>query len=593
MLTNLSSVPSKSGVYIFKNAKERVLYVGKAKNLRNRLRSYFQKASRLEARKAAMMRDVRDFNYIVTSNELEALVLEANLIKQYKPRFNVILRDDKNYPYLKLTVNEEWPRLEVVRKIKKDGALYFGPYVPAGSMWETLAFIRKNFQIINCRYSLDKPMRPCILYQMRRCPAPCAGLISREEYLKSVEEIRLFLSGEKKDLISGLEKKMMKLSEGMMFEEAAKIRDRLKALKRAWETQKVVAPELGDLDVIGFYRKGSVVSFEVFFIRNGIMIGSRDLFVRNIENIQDEELMHTFIAQFYSKEIIPPAEIITPVLPEGLKSLVKWLSQRKGAAVEILVPKRGKKKKLISMASENAYLAYRNRREPKLEELLNDLKERLKLKKSPEDIGAFDVSTISGNESVGAFIYWSGGEFQKNLYRKLKIKTVQGVNDYSMMEEIIERIIGNLEGKLPDLVIIDGGKGQLEIARKVVNKNIAVFRELPMLIAIAKNPDRAYLTTSEYPVDLEDRKPSSLLLKNIRDEAHRFAIGYHRKLRDKRLLQSPLETIPGIGKKRRLELLRIFSSIEGIRNATIDEIARLKGFNKKIAENLLNELRRL
>jgi excinuclease ABC subunit C len=593
MLAKLSGAPSKPGVYIFKNAKERVLYVGKAKNLKNRLRTYFQKSAGLDARKTAMMRDVRDFTYVVTGNELEALVLEANLIKQYKPRFNIILRDDKNYPYLKLTVNEEWPRLEVTRRIQKDGALYFGPYVPAGSMWEILAFIRRNFQIINCGYSLDKPRRPCIQHQIGRCLAPCAGLIGRKEYMKLIEEIKLFLRGEKKELIDGLEKKMARLSEGMMFEEAARIRDRIKALKRAWESQKVIAPELGDIDVIGFYRKGSAASFDTFFIRNGIMIGTKNLFIRNSENVPDKELMYNFITQFYSKEIIPPPEIITPVLPEEFKSLEKWLSHRKGSASKILAPKKGKKKGLIDMASENAYLSYRNREEPGPDELFHDLKERLKLKKSPENIGAFDVSTISGNESVGAFVYWSGGEFQKDMYRKLKIKTVKGINDYSMMEEIIGRIVNNLEGRLPDLIIIDGGKGQLETARKVIDKNIAVFKEPPVLVAIAKNPDRAYLTTSDEPVNLEDRKQSSLLLKSIRDEAHRFAIGYHKKLREKGLLQSPLQAIPGIGKKRRLELLRVFGSIEDIRNSTIDEIARLKGFNRKIAENLLREIRRL
>ncbi|OHE57829.1 MAG: excinuclease ABC subunit C [Thermodesulfovibrio sp. RBG_19FT_COMBO_42_12] len=591
MLEKLSSALSKPGVYIFKNAKERVLYVGKAKDLRNRLRSYFRKSSKLDPRKTAMMRDVKNFTYIVTDNELEALVLEANLIKQYKPRFNVILRDDKNYPYLKLTVNEEWPRLEVVRRIKKDDALYFGPYVPAGSMWETLAFIRRNFQIRDCRYPLDKPMQPCIQHQMGRCLAPCAGLISREEYLKLIEEVRLFLGAKKKDLIEGLKKKMLRLSEETRFEEAATIRDRIKALERALESQKVVAPELGDIDVIGFYRIDSEVSFETLFIRNGIMIGSRDFFIKNIENISDSELMHSFITQLYSKEIILPSEIILPKLPEEPKSLKMWLGHRKGTGVKISVPKTGKKKELVDMASENARVTYRSKKELNFDDLLLDIKERLKLERLPEDIGAFDVSTTSGNESVGAFVYWSEGEFRKNMYRRLKIKTVHGVDDYSMTRETIERIIRNLEGDLPGLVIIDGGKGQLDIARKVIAKNIAIFKEPPMLIAIAKDPDRAYLTTFEGPVDLEDRRRSSLLLKNIRDEAHRFAVGYHRRLREKGLLQSPLERIPGIGKKRRFELLKVFGSIEGIRNATIDEIASLKGFNKKIAENLLSELR--
>ncbi|MDH5203304.1 MAG: excinuclease ABC subunit UvrC [Nitrospirota bacterium] len=592
MLEKLNNLPSQPGIYLFKNKKGRVLYVGKAKNLRNRLRSYFQKSSKLDVRKAAMMRDVKDYSYIVTGNELEAFVLEANLIKQYKPRFNVILRDDKNYPYIKLTVNEQWPRLEVVRRIKKDGALYFGPYVPAGSMWETLAFIRRNFQIRGCRYSLDEPLRLCIQHQIGRCPAPCAGFINREDYLKLVEEIRLFLSGEKKELIEGLKRKMIQFSDDMRFEEAAKIRDRIKAIERAWESQKVVAPELGDIDVTGFYRDDSGVSFKVFFIRNGIMIGSKDFLIKESKDVSDRKLLHTFITQFYSKEIIPPSEIIVPVIPEKLKLLEKWLRQQKGTGIKISSPKTGKKKELVDMASENAYLTYSGKKESGVDSLLNEIKERLQLKKLPEDIGAFDVSTISGSESVGAFVYWSEGEFKKDMYRRIKIKTVQGVDDYSMMEEIIGRIIKNLEGKLPDLIIIDGGKGQLEVAKKVFNHDRALFLELPMLVAIAKNPDRAYLTTSNDPVFLDDGRQSSLLLKMIRDEVHRFAVSYHRKLRDKDLMESPLEKIPGIGKKRRLDLLRHFGSIEAIRNASIEEIAKLKSFNKKVAEDLLHELRR-
>ncbi len=592
MLAKLSGMPSNPGVYIFKDVRQKTLYVGKAKNLRNRIKSYFQKSSGLDIRKEAMMKEVRDVAYIVTGNELEAFVLEANLIKQYKPRFNVVLRDDKNYPYLKLTLNEEWPGLEVVRKIKKDGALYFGPYVPAGSMWETLAFIRRNFHIRDCRFSFDKTMRPCIQHQMGRCLAPCAGYISSEEYLKLIDEVRLFLRGERKGLIGGLEKTMLKLSEETRFEEAAKIRDRIKAIEKAWESQKIISPELGDIDVIGFYREGGEASFKLFFIRNGIMIGSRDLFLKNVGEVPDRELIRTFITQFYAKEIIPPAEIITPLLPEESKSLETWLRQRKGGKVMILSPRSGKKKELAGMASENAVFAYRDRKEVNTGELLRELKERLGLRKPPEDIGAFDISNISGNEAVGAFVYWSEGSYKKDCYRRLKIKTVRGIDDYSMMAEIIERIVNNLEGDLPDLLVIDGGKGHLETARKVISSHSGILKKIPDLISIAKDPDRAYLTTSDDPVNLEDRKQSSLLLKGIRDEAHRFAIGYHRKLRDKGLLESPLERIRGIGKKRRLELLRVFDSIDDVKKATVDRISQLKGFNKKIAENLLRELRR-
>jgi len=592
MLDKLSRVPSKPGVYLFKDLQQRVLYVGKAKNLKNRLRSYLQKSSRLDNRKAAMMRVVRDFTYIVTGNELEALMLEANFIKQYKPKFNVILRDDKNYPYLKLTVHEEWPHLEVARKTGKDGALYFGPYVPAGSMWEVLAFIRRTFQIRDCRYSLDKPRRPCIQYQMGKCLAPCSGLASREAYMKLVEEIKLFLGGKKKDLVNRLEQKMAQLSDNMEFEEAAKIRDRIKALEKAWGSQKIIAPELGDIDVIGFYKEKSIASFEILFIRNGMMIGSKDLFMKNIENVEDSELMYTFLIQFYSKDIIPPSQILVPVFPRESQSLIQWLSQRSGSSVKIMSPKTGRKKELVHMASENAFFAYRNKKEPESDSLMRDLRERLHLQKTPEDIGAFDVSTISGKESVGAFVYWSQGAFEKDKYRRLKIKTVPGIDDYSMTKEIIERTIKNLNGNLPDLVIVDGGKGQLNIAQKVIDTNTALTRKPLSLIAIAKDPDRAFRITSDIPISLDDKRKSSLLLKKLRDEAHRFAIGYHKKLRGKGMLESPLEAIPGIGKSRRFELLRVFGSIEGIRNASQDEIARLKGFNKKIAENLLKSLRR-
>ena len=591
MPQRLSSIPSKPGVYVFNDTRQKVLYVGKAKNLRNRIRSYFPKKSVPDPRKASMMRDVHDFSYIVTANELEAFVLEANLIKQYKPRFNIILRDDKNYPYLKLNVQEEWPGIEVVRKITKDGALYFGPYVPAGALWDILAFIRKSFQLRDCRFSFNKPMKPCIQHQMGRCVAPCAGYVSREEYAKLVDEIRLFLSGEKKDLIDSLEKKMLKLSQEMKYEEAAGIRDRIRAIERAMESQKIVAPELGDIDVIGFYQEGNDVLFKVFFIRSGIMIGSKDFLVHTAREFPAKELLHIFIMQFYVKDIIPPAEIASPVLPEEARTLEGWLGQSMGKRVKIRKPMKGKKRELVDMAMENANFAFRERRALTTHEIALDLQERLHLVHTPGSIGGFDISNISGDEAVGAFVYWEEGDFDRDRYRRMRIKTVRGVDDYSMMEEMIERVIRNLEGDVPDLLLIDGGKGHLEIAKKVVEKNRAALKKVPELVAVAKDPDRAFLTTSDEPVNLEDRKRSSLLLKSIRDEAHRFAVGYHRKLRGKAFFASPLENVRGIGKKRRLELLRVFGSIENIKNATIEAIAGLKGFNRSVAENLLRELR--
>lgn len=589
MLKKLSHVSPKPGIYLFKGSKGNVLYVGKAKNLRNRLRSYFQKSAALDERKSSMVRKIRDFSCVITGNELEALVLEANLIKQYKPHFNIILRDDKNYPYLKLTINEEWPRLEVVRKIKKDGSLYFGPYIPAGGMWEALSFIRKNFRLRPCRYVLDKPIRPCVQYQMGRCPAPCAGFIGRDEYLKTVEDVRLFLAGKKKNLLAGLEERMERFSEELRFEDAARIRDSINNLKNIWESQKVVAPELNDIDVIGFYMEGRDAAFQVFFIRNGLMIGIKDFFLKETGDITVKELLHNFIEQFYTKEIIPPDEIVLSSSPGGAAMLAAWLKAKKGKKVKIIIPKKGKRLELLKMSEENAKILAGNKKQAVSGDVLETLKQRLAIPDIPYSIGALDVSTISGSESTGAFVYWSEGEFKKELYRHFKIKTVKGMDDYSMMREIAGRIIKNLGDKLPPLVVIDGGKGQLEAARKAFAEYNIKDAEI---ISIAKKPDRAFTTTLNMPVDLEDRSPSSLLLKKIRDEAHRFAISFHRKLRDKRLLRSPLEEIPGIGKKRRFALLRHFGSIEGIRKAGIDDIAGIKGFNKKIAEKVVENLRR-
>lgn len=581
MTLELSKVPRKPGVYIFKGVKEKVLYVGKAKNLRNRMRSYFQDSASLDPRKTAMVRMVKDFFFIATDNELEALILEANLIKQYKPKFNIILRDDKNYPYIKLTVTEQWPRIEVVRRIKKDGNLYFGPYVPSQAMWEALAFIRRNFLIRTCGYSLDKPMRPCVQYQMRRCSAPCAGLISREEYKKIIDDVILFLKGQKRELLHRLEERMQALSEEMRFEEAAKIRDRIFKLQRAFESQKVVSPELGDIDVIGYYREGDDIAVNVLFVRNGTLIGAKDFFLEKVLALDNSEMMHSIIEFFYAKEIIPPEVILVNVMPDNARSLKAWLKKKKGEIVNIEVPVDGKKMELLRMANENARLHFRIKKKSTFDETLKILKDRLHLTKTPSSIGAFDVSTIQGSESVGAFIYWENGEFKKDNYRHLKIKGVLGIDDYAMMHEIVERVLRK-EYLIPDLVVIDGGKGQLEVARKVM-EDLDIKTDL---ISVAKKPDRAFLLNDEI-IDLEDRSSSSLLLKRIRDEVHRFAISFHRKLRDKRLMESPLEKIPGIGKKRRLELLRHFGSIDNIRKATVDEIAKIKGFNKKVAEKVV------
>jgi excinuclease ABC subunit C len=588
MILELSHVPQRPGVYIFKGTRDKILYVGKAKNLRNRLRSYFQENSNLEPRKVAMVRKIKDFSYIVTDSELEALILEASLIKLHKPNFNIILRDDKNYPYIKLTMTEQWPRIEVVRGIKKDGDLYFGPYIPSQAMWEAIAFIRKNFFLRTCSHALDKPLRPCIEHQMKKCPGPCAGLISAEEYGKIVQEVKLFLSGERKGLLDNLEHKMQALAEEMKFEEAALVRDSISRLRRALESQKVLAPELGDVDVFGYFREDDSVAAHVLFVRNGILIGAKDFFIEKAITTEEAEVMHSVIELFYSKEIIPPPLILLNRQPKDRNALLQWLTQKRGGRVVIEAPKKGKKFDLLGMADDNAKLHFTSRRKAMGDGILTDLRDRLHLSRAPHSIGAFDVSTIQGTGSVGAFIYWADGDFRKEMYRRLHIKTVQGVDDYSMMKEIVGRTLKGIEDSVPDLVLIDGGRGQLEVARQAVEE-LGIDTDL---VSIAKKPDRAVLLSGEF-IDLEDRNKASLFLKMLRDEVHRFAVEFHRKVRDKKFMESPLEKIPGIGKARRLELLKHFGGLDAIRNAQAEEIMQIRGFNRKTAEKILAEVQKI
>jgi excinuclease ABC subunit C len=580
----LSSVPRKPGVYIFKGEKEKVLYVGKAKDLRARLGSYFRKSADLDARKTAMLAKVKDFSCIVTGNELEALALEANLIKQYRPRFNVVLRDDKNYPFIRLTVSEEWPRIEVVRKVKKDGSMYFGPYVPAGSMWEALSVIRRHFGLRTCKYSLDRPMRPCIQHDMGRCQAPCAGLVSKEEYMKTVKEVTLFLKGKNTELLDDLETKMKRASDEMRYEHAAVLRDRIAALGRAFESQRVISPELGDIDVIGYCPEDGEAVFQVLFIKNGIMIGAKDFYLKNIGGLASKDLMHGFVEMFYAKEILPPAEIVLRARPEGVGNLAAWLRQKRGGKVRIFVPREKKRMELLGMAEENARVLLDARRGAGFGRTLEEIRSRLELPSVLETIGAFDVSNISGSEPVGAFVCWSDGEFVKGRYRHLRIKGVSGIDDYAMMRETVGRVLKH-EDVVPDLVVIDGGRGHLEAGIRAIG-GLSPDIPRPMIVSIAKDPDRVFLTGDGREVSLEDRSSSSLLLKRIRDEAHRFAISFHKKLRGKRLMGSPLEDIKGIGKKRRLALLRQFGSLDAIRKADVDELTAVPGMNRRAAEAL-------
>ncbi|MCK5512350.1 MAG: excinuclease ABC subunit UvrC [Thermodesulfovibrionia bacterium] len=592
----LHDVPSSPGIYVMKGAKDKALYVGKALNLKNRLKSYFHNSSSLDARKSKMVKEIKDFDYVLTKNELEALVLESNFIKKLKPKYNIILRDDKNYPYLKLTVHEKWPRLEVARRIVKDGSLYYGPYVPAGIMWETLKFIRRNFPLRTCRYNLEKPMRPCVLHQMGRCLAPCAESLQTKSdhnrYMEIVNEVKLFIQGERKELLAHVQRTMQKFSDEMRFEEAAQFRDRLKAIEKVWETQRVISPELGDMDVIGLYRKQDEASLFMLFLRNGMVIGQKGFFLKKLSGMEDKELISNFIGQFYAKEMVVPPNIILP-LQGTFKPQRQWLTKKRGAPVRLSCAKDKKENEVLKMALDNARHSFVSHKETRTDEELLTLKKLLHLKKLPVRIDAIDVSNITGTEAVGALVAWEHGSFVKDDYRLFKIKTVAGIDDFAMIGEVVGRYFKDIsqeKNALPHLILIDGGRGQLGSALNALKPF-----ELPVEIAaIAKAkerlPDRVYMPDKKRPVLLEPFSATTHLLQRIRDEVHRVAIRYHKKLRAKRVLESPLEKIKGIGKTRRLLLLRHFGSIDAIKKASAEEIASIKGMNKKTAVHVKTSL---
>jgi len=588
IMEKIKTAPASCGVYIFKDARSRILYVGKARNLRNRLRNYLS-AERLEFRKQQMIASARDVSFIITDSELEALALEANLIKQNRPPYNIVLRDDKNYPYIRIDLQEEWPRIEVVRRIRRDRALYFGPYIPASGLRQTLSFIRRYFGIRPCRYARLDRTGPCVQYQMGHCPAPCGRLVSREKYLKNVEEVIAFLKGKRKDLVEILRKRMHELSGKQMFEEAAKLRDRIAAIEKIWDSQKVVAPGLGEMDIAGLAVKEKDSAVVVFFIRNGLMTGSREFFLPRTSDIPENELLHSFMEMLYSNQIIPPARIVLPSLPEDTANLSEWLSRKRGSRVAIEVPARGKKRELVQMARRNAEIFLEQYRKPDHGNALEAIKDMLRLPGRPLSIGAFDVSTTGGTASVGAFIFWEGGHFRKELYRFVHIRSVKGTNDYAMMGETLERLLHNLSGTLPDIIIIDGGRGHLETALSAVRR--AGLANPPAVAALAKDPDRLF-TEGGSVIDISNSMPSSLLLRSIRDEAHRFAVTRHRRARKGRMFTSSLEGIPGIGRKRRLALLRHFGSAERIREASVEEIAAVEGMTRRVAESVKRALER-
>jgi excinuclease ABC subunit C len=642
----LKNLPEEPGVYIMKDAAGHIIYIGKAVSLANRVLSYFQKGEKGE-KTEIMVRQIADLETIVTHTELEALVLESNLIKKHHPKYNIILRDDKNYPYLRFDLKSDYPRLEVVRRLKKDGALYYGPYVPAGGMWETLALIRRTFPIAPCKieFKADKPGRPCIQFQIGRCLGPCSGEADKNQYQDMVNQVRFFLEGKNRDLLDMLKAHMEEASGKMEYERAAELRDRIARIEGALEKQKIISPGFENQDVIGMTFETGHADIQVLFIRNGMLLGRKDFFLDDVRGMSEEEVLNDFLRQFYSKEMIVPQEVLLPADISDRETIGNWLTERRGGKVDVQAPQRGRKRELVQMASDNARQSLREHllsRRSK-EKILMRLQEELGLVNLPRRIEAFDISQIQGAEPVASMVSFENNLPDKRHYKRFKIRTVSGQDDFASMAEVIRRRYTKAkeEGTIPDLILIDGGKGQLNAALDVLKDLGITLRPLtstkpppqdeeqdegvwelttpgapsssqlplegegmskePDVIGLAKARsgeegterefERVFLPGVEEPVILEPTSATTHLVARVRDEAHRFAITYHRMLRAKRAVHSELDDIPGIGDARKKALLRHFGSVEKIKQATVEELAALKGMTEGVAEQVVSYFR--
>ena len=597
----IDRLPANPGVYLFKDHKGSVLYVGKAGNLKHRVSSYFQKADGKDTKTLTMLARVADIDTFITDTEKEALILENNLIKEYRPRYNVKLRDDKNYPCLRLSVEDEFPTLCIVRQIKKDRSIYFGPYPSATSLRETLKLIRRLFPIRTCLDTkFTHRLRPCINYEMGRCTGPCCGKIEPAQYRELVHQVRMFLEGKNEALLKTLKKEMEEASERLAFETAAKVRDQITHTEKVLERQKIVSRDFIDQDVIGLHRQDHTVVIHPLFIRAGKLLGGKG-FAFPSTRIPEEEVLDSFLRQYYRRGKFIPDQVLIPIRVTDQTLLEEWLAELKGKKVRILVPERGEKKQLLDMACENAekFLTTGAEIEKDRRQLLNALKEELHLARIPSRIEAFDISNIQGRYAVGSMVVFEHGEALNERYRHFRIKSIEGADDYGMMYEVLLRRYKKAleEDELPDLVLVDGGRGQLNVAQEVLKElnirgvdliGLAKERraERSRLKGIMKSEEKVFHPQFKEPLILGKRSPLIHFLDQIRDEAHRFAITYHKKMRGKGTIRSALGEISGIGGIRQKELLRFFGSVEKIKDATLEELARVPKMNSKSAQRV-------
>ena len=600
----LKKLPAKPGVYIMHDEKDTIIYVGKAISLKNRVRQYFQSSRNLGIKKEQMVQQIARFEYIITDSELEALVLECNLIKEHRPKYNTMLKDDKSYPFIKVTVNEEYPRVLFARQMKKDKSKYFGPYTSVGAVKDSLELIRKLYHVRTCNRNLPKDIgkeRPCLYYHIKQCKAPCQGYISKDEYRMQIEGVLDFLNGDYKKLLRELEEKMLQASEELRFEDAVEYRDLMQSIQKIGERQKITGSQGEDKDVIAMAADEEDAVVQVYFIRDGKMIGRDHFYLKIAADATSAQVLLNFVKQFYAGTPFIPKELMLQEEIEDTEVLEEWLSKKRGQKVHIHVPKKGTKEKLVELAARNAQMVLSQDREKlKREEgrTIGAMKEICQLLDLDDitRVESYDISNISGFESVGSMVVYEKGKPKRNDYRKFKIKSVKGPDDYASMEEVLTRRFQrglqeqqDSEEKggfsaFPDLILMDGGKGQVHIAENVL-ENLGI--SIPVCGMVKDDNHRTRgLYYHDHEIPISHSSEGFKLITRIQDEVHRFAIEYHRLLRSKGQIHSVLDDIEGIGPARRKSLMKYFKSIESIREASVEELKKAPSMNQQVAEKV-------
>jgi len=604
IVEQLKQLPPSPGVYLMKDAKGNILYVGKAANLHQRVRSYFSAGQKLSPKLERMVARVDDLDFFVTNSEQEALILELNLIKRHRPGYNVRLKDDKTFPYLKIDINEDWPRVYITRRLEEDGGRYFGPFASAKSVRQTLKVLKGIFPFRSCRKPITgTDQRPCLEYHIHHCLGPCIGVVSQEEYAEVIKQVVLFLEGKQEVVVQQLQSKMEKAAEALDFEKATLLRDQIQAIDRVIEGQRIAATVRGEQDVIALASDRDQAHVQVFFIRGSKLIGRESFVLQGVRSEEPEQIMTSFVKQFYaSAPHIPPLLLLQyPVEDEAI--IESWLQSKREAKVHIRVPHRGNRKQLVEIVARNAaqglgQVKLRQLATPAtLAAALAEIKEKLRLPRLPSRMEGYDISDIQGAVAAGSMVVFEKGKPEPAHYRRFRIKTVSGADDYAMLQEVVKRRFKrgfendastpNSWAILPDLILIDGGKGQLNSVLAAMNE---VGAGSVPTASLAKENEEIFVPQRRAPIILSRSSPGLQLLQRLRDEAHRFALSYHRKMRRRRSFASALDSIPGIGPKRKRALLKQFGSVQAIREAPVEELATAGGMNKNLAQKVKEHL---